>query len=1040
MLVIHNTESPQLPQNLEALGNKMEWAVNLYLTDTGCQRPYGPLFNWMLEQLRSLSESKIDEMLESARVYGFHKPLIKQLVQQVPLKRYEELFFQEVDFERQCFLNALCRLFFDLTLLGPRIFIIGQAHRLPHSAFAFFKRLWKKSAIQRIHPYRIILLYQELAPVGPDVSDSKFREFVQLAESHGHLLRREGFGIEESAPQLTHSRQDAYDALELLAFHDAGLCLNEILQKHTTGESPLEIKEYLRVLEDLGQIHFLDKEYDLALSYWQSALSLAQQLEDKKDIARLLVRVGHVFYEKRDMDHAKHLSRQAQQIAREDGDDAELFNALFLEFFIQDKMRTQGLEEFRVFYQDILLRAKKLGYFNRLSFLATNPFGHYSDFSHEFEAYHAQGLALARMHGNTYRLAYAYQTAGLVESVRGNYRQTIKYYLKSLRLKKKLRNPLELAYINNGIGFYHYMTGDYVQAHQHYLQAIRQLRKAKNFEEIGMTLFNLAVNSLLAFEFDETIFFIQTCLELLRTLGMRNLSYHSNLGLQVVLGTAYALNQQYTKAWQINLFIENHQLKPFPRKNEEFFMQHFLKALLDGNSEDWEQAEFYLYETNDNIQYFAPFFYTHQGDYYRDFVTAEAAEMAWQKGLEMARKLGNTFYRNILETRLSGQRTKTYHLDLLKSRVGWSWILAAARLQKQLVTIHEQFEESQFVNTFQSVVAQCLSLNELARKAGDLLYQNAKVKAVFLGEIIKGKMGLLFQNSQVPYTHPYISALMASFLGLGKQSGIRLPHLGDPIPSVWSGCGYWSYHFQAKSETKVFILCIVELESYPAQTKFFQTLKSLATFFENSWMRLVQEDIIRGQLEDLKRKNLLLEKTSTTDHLTGVGNRHALNQTLKMEMARFNRSKKDLPQPLSILFLDLDNFKFFNDNFGHTVGDNILELSARLLESLVRSTDLVFRYGGDEFVIVLPETDPKGASDLARRIVEKFLQVRSFQTEIEIATGIELAIPEDKHLSCSIGVASYDGQPQKHTDYLTLLNLADNRLYQAKIQGKSRSI
>lgn len=1040
LLVINNSETPEFLEALAKIGQQRDWAVSRFLSTSDCQKTYGPLLEWMLDRLRNLPANALDEILNRARVYSFHRPLLKQLIERQPLNRHEELFFQEIDFERQCLLNSLSNLLLLLTSQSPRFFIIGQAHLLPHSAFALLKRLWKKSTQRTRHPFRIILLYREIAPEGSDIRDSKFLEFLQLAESHGHLIRREGLSVSDVAPQeITHSRQDAHDALELLALQDAGKCLVEILSRHTSGEEPLEIKDHLIVLEDLGKVHFLDKQYDLAMSYWQTALSLAQQLEDKKDIARLLVRVGHVFFEKRNLDHARHLADQAKNIAREYGDEVDLFHALFLEFFIQDKLRSQSLEEFRHFYTDLLLRAKKLGFFNRLSFLATNPFGHYSDFSHEFEAYHAQGLALARMHGNIYRLAYAYQTAGLVESVRGNYRQTISYYLKSLRLKKKLRNSLELAYINNGIGFYHYMTGDYLKAHQHYLQAIRQLRKAKNFEEIGMTLFNLAVNALLAFEFEETVTFIRICLELIRTLGLPHLSYHSHLGLQVVLGTAYALDQQYTRAWQVNLYIESQHLKPFPRKNEEYFLQHFLKALLDGNPEDWERAEYFLYEPNDNIQYLAPFFYTHQGDYYRNFISLEAAEIAWNKGLEHARKSENLFYRQILETRLSGQQPRKSPLGLPKSRAGWSWILAAARLQKQLVTIHEQFEEIQFVNTFQSVITQCVNLDEMGLKAGSLLFQNGWVKAVYLGQVIKGKIGILYQSGPIAYSHPYLSALLSSILGLGKRSGNRLPQFREPIPSIWANFGYWSHHFHPSPETTVYLLCLLEPENDESLTKLYQTLNSLAAFFENSWIRQVQEGIIRDQLEDLKRKNLLLEKTSTTDHLTAVGNRHALTHTLKKEMARFNRSRKESP-PLSILFLDLDNFKFFNDNFGHTVGDRILYLSARLLETEVRTTDLVFRYGGDEFVIVLPETDARGANELANRIVEKFRLAGSFQTELELDCGIELLIPEDKHLSCSIGVATYDGEPEKHTDIQILLNQADNRLYQAKVQGKSQAV
>lgn len=1040
LLVLQNPPDKSFLRTLVDRASARGFQTKVFSDETRVRLPYGPLLSWAARELSLLPNETREAILRKARVYSAHLPLLMDWIEGKPVERHEELLPQELDFERQSLLNALTRVFRSLVRSEPTIFIIDQAQFLRHSAYAFLKRLWKKTARKRRHRFRVVLIVYEGYPGDTSQIDSKYQEFLHLAESHGHLIRLDGRAVPESPPPAPEGLREATDAYELLALKDAADDFLSILNRHTTGEAPLDSRSHVQVLERLGSIHFLNKEFDLAISFWQSGLSLAQQIQDKSATANLLIRIGHVFFEKCDLDHAQSLQQQARKIAQEIGNERTYFDSLFLMFLIQDKIRTQSLDEFRAFYQEILVLAKKLGYSNRLSFLSCNPFGLFSDFSDEYESYHTMGLAIAGTNGNLYRLAYAYQTAGLVESVRGNYRKTIEYYRKSLELKKKLNNPLELAYINNGIGFYHYMTGDYGNAHQHYLQATHYLRRAKNFEEIGMTLFNLAVNALLAFEFEDAVFFTRTCLELLRTLRMRNLSYHSQLGIQVVLGTAYALSQQFSKAWQVVLYIDHMQLKPFPRKNEEFFLLHFLKALLDGVKEDWERAEFYLFEANDNIQYFAPFYYTHRGDHLQHFVSGEAAATAWRKGLEMAQKQGNSFYRDLLLHRLQTQKPKITRYGLTRSRAGWSWILAAARLQKQLVTIHEQFEEIQFLNTFQTLIMQSSGFGDLTQKAGELLYQKSQVKAVYIGQIIKRRTGILFQRGFLEFNHPYMSALMDLVFQTGRRSSPRLPPLGGELPTGWTRYGFWSHLFRVDQDQAVFLLCILELENESSQIACFQSLNGLASSFEAAWMRLVQSQTIEDQLEDLKRKNLLLEKTSTTDHLTGVGNRHALHQTLKKEMARVNRCRSDPPETLSVLFLDLDNFKFFNDNFGHAVGDRILELTARLLESVVRSTDLVFRYGGDEFVIVLPDTGPEGARDVAQRILRTLTEARSFQTALESKTGYGLFIPEDRHLGCSIGIASYNGQPTKHTDYVLLLNQADNCLYQAKIQGKGQAV
>jgi len=1035
----------QNPQDLDFTQNLVSFIQGhqTYLFDDPelCCTPYGPFFLWSLQQLRSMTVEEQERELEHAKFYIFHKPLIKLLLDEKPLERPEEIFYPEIEFEQQMMLNALVRLFINLARLRPSNFVVDQAQIMNDSSYAFMRLLWKKVSKIQFIPFRIFLIYQNDFQQDSPSDHHKIRAFFQLADAQGHLIRLGGVGnsipLKENA---SFSLQMVIRAFHLLALNDALKYAQEILNQHSLGGHPLSDPEQIEILDIVGLIHFFKKEYDLAMSHWQTALSLAQTSNHNQFTIRLMVRIGHVFFEKRDLDHTKNLVLQAKNLARELADEQTYFYAQFLEFLLQEKIREQSIVEFRVFYEDILIRAKSLEFFNFLSYLSTNPFGLYSDYPQEYEFYHLQGIALAKSHHNIFRLACAYQTAGLVSSVKGNYQQTIEYYNKSLELKKKLRNPLELAYINNGIGFYHYMIGNYEKAHHHFLDSIRYLKKAKNFEEIGMTLFNLSVNSLLAFDYENSIFYLRTCQELIRVIKIKHLPYHSSFGIQVVLGTAYALDQQFSKAWQSLLYIEHHHLKPFPRKNEEYFLYHFLQALLNGKKEEWDQAEFFLKLPNDNILYYAPFFYTHYGDYLFEFITVDEALPKWEKGLEFAQKLNNALYTSLLEKRIEAKKPQKIKLDLARSRSGWSWIMAAARLQSHLITIHEQIEGIQFIRTFQMVASQCRNFNELAQKSGDLLYQNSQVHAVYLCHIQKNKIITLYQRGELDVSDPYMNSLLLFLLNSTKKYFPKIPRFNQEPISEWQQYGLWFYQFSPSKDQTVLLVLIIDPETDNLSRQPFQIFSHISSYFEISWNRLIQVQTIKEQIDDLKRKNLLLEKSSTTDQLTGVGNRNALYAALKNEMARINRFKQDQGAPVSILFLDLDNFKFFNDNFGHALGDKILELTANLFQEAVRTTDLVFRYGGDEFVIVLPETSEDGARELANRILKKFTEVQSFRTVLEELYAHNFTIPQDKQLSCSIGIATYTGTPVSHTDYQAFLNQADNNLYQAKVQGRNQAV
>lgn len=158
-----------------------------------------------------------------------------------------------------------------------------------------------------------------------------------------------------------------------------------------------------------------------------------------------------------------------------------------------------------------------------------------------------------------------------------------------------------------------------------------------------------------------------------------------------------------------------------------------------------------------------------------------------------------------------------------------------------------------------------------------------------------------------------------------------------------------------------------------------------------------------------------------TDGLTGLYNHRQFKKIFAEEVSRAQRYKK----PLSIILFDVDNFKQFNDTYGHPNGDIVLQEMSNLLRELLRDCDLIFRYGGEEFVALLPETTLLEAVKVAERI-RIFVETESkrFLTRITKAHGITV----------SVGVAS---QPDDGKDVVTLLKTVDDLMYRAKREGKN---
>lgn len=175
---------------------------------------------------------------------------------------------------------------------------------------------------------------------------------------------------------------------------------------------------------------------------------------------------------------------------------------------------------------------------------------------------------------------------------------------------------------------------------------------------------------------------------------------------------------------------------------------------------------------------------------------------------------------------------------------------------------------------------------------------------------------------------------------------------------------------------------------------------------------------------DYKKAQSALEELSITDELTGLHNRRFFNENLHIEWSRGIRSQ----EPLSFILLDIDFFKQYNDTYGHTAGDDCLRSVARVLQhSLLRSSDMATRYGGEEFGLLLPNTTLEGAFEVAERI----------RSAIE-----RLNIPHDTnqaaaHVTLSDGIACL--KPSSEVNPSELVALADEALYKAKSQGRNQS-
>ncbi|WP_286234125.1 sensor domain-containing diguanylate cyclase [Thalassotalea sediminis] len=329
--------------------------------------------------------------------------------------------------------------------------------------------------------------------------------------------------------------------------------------------------------------------------------------------------------------------------------------------------------------------------------------------------------------------------------------------------------------------------------------------------------------------------------------------------------------------------------------------------------------------------------------------------------------------------------------------IGWSLLAYAG------ISFFLSFNENIFISNIIQIVT-ALFLVALAIHLARCKHQLAPLFAAFVvvqGFIVAINIGFYdgyHFNTQIYTAGYWVTGLLIVFI-LGRQSS------------------YEKYEKNAARQQA--------LESAIQSKQAQDELLSLQNENQEQLELAVQERTLELNiaLQELEEANRELEQKNTQDELTGLFNRRYYDQKL---LAEFRRSRRNLT-PLSMIVIDIDHFKSINDKYGHTAGDVCLVTLAQLIkQTLRRSSDVGCRYGGEEFCLILPETDAKGAISLAEEIREKVMTT-AFSIE-----GQQLS------LTVSCGLTTY--QQQAEVSPVDIFNTADQALYLAKVQGRNQVV
>ena len=289
--------------------------------------------------------------------------------------------------------------------------------------------------------------------------------------------------------------------------------------------------------------------------------------------------------------------------------------------------------------------------------------------------------------------------------------------------------------------------------------------------------------------------------------------------------------------------------------------------------------------------------------------------------------------------------------------------------------------------------------------------------------------GAYFPGSwyDIPYSGSFVLFAAVAMQGRGLTPG--------PATEADESYNTWMANLAMTAVLSLPIIAVTAMLNprLPQIASHFRTLVTLATMFLMALLLFIQH---RRLNRELQRSNLVLEEASLTDPLTGLRNRRYFSATIEADVAQALRSHDDAHDPhtrdLVFYLIDADNFKDVNDRYGHDVGDRVLIEMAHRISSSIRHSDVLVRWGGEEFLIVSRYTDRREAELLAQRVLSAVADA-PFTAHDPI---------QKIHRTCSLGWAPFPwfAENPRAVTYTEVLSLADRGLQQAKQTGRNRAV
>ena len=1025
----------------------------------GCmQAAYQPFLDWIVALYNRYYSTEVtfDRFLEDAGVYSLHRNLYISYKQYGRCERLEDMIPVESDYEQDTFINGMIGILNYVSQKIPLLIVLNKIHLAQLSVLELIERMISKNPNSKII---IMASYNEVYSC-PDYTKAEWNKIKMTLESRSML---KDWNMEDKNVQSDSSRAAFVPQTDSMQSYITQL--NNMIETGAIGQALyycaiisenisrekfyITANDKLEFYKTYAKACFYSSNYPMTLSLCDNIKTCVEENYRPEDdyIYNSLITLCHSCSGQDKL--AMKFAENCREAAKATGDEFTMFRSELLSCMVMFRCWT-NVYLWSVEYDvndKFLADAEKYKYYNHLAYIHLFCFGNDKTFydkdpavceSHE---HFKLGMHYADLLQNDSVKLRVWKKHVVFSSGFGYYPAVDHFYKKSLEILERQDNQSEKGNIYNGLGYNRIVSEEFDIADEYFNNAMEIWYALGKPENMGETLYNMAVNAILARDYKTACEMLVTAVRIMKNLGQNKLELCNMSKIYGMIALCYLkLGVEYNAQLYINKMqlVLYHLI--FPTQEPSFFMwdddmffYYFNKGLLVGKDnlfqtqEYFDRAKYHLKRT-EGLWFFAyELFAIEQADLYH----AQGRHFEANEILDNCLKYcTDNGYQNKIDRLNSALRgnpyeEKDYNIGLKK--VSAAQALALSRRVGAELQLSTKSKSIRFLTNWQETMNRDdVEINELIRTSLSTLQNHYKADKIIYIEMQDDKPVLVYSDKDFSAESDILQGIADYFIKTPNEfMANRLEKTFYDYKDIISLFGINNIVSMigvpniVNGKLQGALIAYIEMHDNFANN-FSVFHEGDLVIFSVAFHQLTDAITRLSNQEHIKEMNVQLELSAVTDMLTGLYNRQGFAKTIEVSMKKYG----SIPNvTTTVLYIDLDNFKYYNDTFGHAIGDVLLVSFADIFKQITKDRGYAIRYGGDEFVIVITDSSQDEGVEIAKSIYQKLDETDGFADKLKEKMGSDFVIDPQKRVSCSIGIATTDhfsvesiNEAMKHAD------------------------